>query len=324
MTWHPAADHSTPEAIVVEQNRRVIGLSGWIVDAAIEAVSTGRFLQVLTPARTLITYPLELFIGQSGSSWVVRDDTGFRDGFTGVPMIWTGARFVPAPDRSAPPVDPVKPGKGTVEVHVATLHREADPQNIGSTADAVVHALTGSAPLGWGTAEPATQPWSTREITAHCRGRAPLPTHLVIVGNGALGTLTVERVDTGVLERLQVTGPPAGTVSQGAVDGLITDLAATARTVLVAVHPRRTGGLRSAAPCPPSLPYGILIGSDVVREQGAEHARAAPAVDIRLVGPPGRPACWCRLSGGGQAPYELLTEILHHFGLPRPADQRAP
>ncbi|MEU4767755.1 DUF6177 family protein [Actinosynnema sp. NPDC023794] len=321
VNWHPAADRSTAEALVVEQDRRVVGLSGWLADAAVETVTGGRFLQVLTPSRSHVTYPLELMFGQGGSHWVVRDGNGFRDGFTGAPMAWTGARFAQVPDSPVPAVEPVSAGHGGIEVHVVTRYPADGALELGGAADAVMRSLTGNGPRGWGVAEPATQPWSPREITAHCRDRAPSPTSLVVVGDGALGVLRVERVDSGVLERLQVSGPASGTVSRDGIDDLVDRLAPTARTALVAVHPRRVNGLRPAAPSPPALPYGILVGHEAVGERGAEHARDAPAVAVRLTGSPERPACWCLLSGGRQAPYEVLTAVLHHFGLPEPVDR---
>ncbi|MGH4014312.1 MAG: DUF6177 family protein [Pseudonocardiaceae bacterium] len=110
-------------------------------------------------------------------------------------------------------------------------------------------------PAGWGLAEPVTQPWSPREITAHCRERAPTPTQVVVVGPGLVGQLHVERVDTGVLERIRFSGPRAGTVGQDVIDALAAEVAGTA-------------------------------------------------------------ACWCRLDDAQRAPYELLTAVLAHFGLP--------
>ena len=50
--------------------------------------------------------------------------------------------------------------------------------------------VTGAAPLGWGTAEPANQPWSAREVTEFCRERAPQPTALVVVASGGIFAYT--------------------------------------------------------------------------------------------------------------------------------------
>jgi hypothetical protein len=56
----------------------------------------------------------------------------------------------------------------------------------------------------------------------------------------------------------------------------------------------------------------------VVAERGIAHARATPAAQVSLLGPGTRQACWCRLDGRRRAPYELLTAVLQHFGLPDP------
>ncbi|MCE6996887.1 DUF6177 family protein [Saccharothrix sp. S26] len=313
VTWHPAADRLTPEALVVEQDRRVVGLSGWLADAAVTAVGSGRLLQVLTPSYSRITYPLEVMFGAGRSQWVVRDGTGFRDGFTGVPMHWNGNRFAPTegalPEITLPPA-----GSGGIEVLAVASHPAAATLELGTVADHVFRALTGDQPTGWGVSEPATHPWSRREVTAHCRERSPRPTRVVVVGDDAVGVLEVERVDTGVLERVKVSGPASGRVGQDAVEAMVDALAPTARTVVVSVHPTRVAGARPSTPTPPALPYGILIGAEAVTDP--ELARSAPAPSARLAGRPDRPSCWVRLSGGPRAPYETLTAVLRHFGLP--------
>ena len=47
LSGHPAADRVTPEALVVEQSRSVVGLSTWLADAAVVARASRRLLQVL-------------------------------------------------------------------------------------------------------------------------------------------------------------------------------------------------------------------------------------------------------------------------------------
>lgn len=323
---HPAADRVTGIAMVVEQSRQVVGVSTWLADAAVTATTSGRLLQVLTPPDTRITYPLELMFGDGGGQWVVRGEPGgpaARDGFTGVPLAWDGERFaavdgpIPAPDTTR------DPATGSLEVQITTIHPATSELQLGATAEAVSRALTGQAPTGWGTAEPATQPWSARELTALCRERAPEPTALVVVGGrpgaGMVGRLRVSRVSTGVLEELRVAGPVATAVAQEAIDELVEDVAATARSMVVAVHPIRSEGLRPSVPSPPALPYGMLIGPSVVTQRGVDHARKAPAAAVRVLGRRSDlPACWCRLSGGPAAPFEQLDAVLRHFEVLEP------
>ena len=304
----------TPAALVVEQNRAVVALSGWLVDAARVAAHSGRLLQILTLADSALTYPLELLLDEGGGQWVRRDGRGFRDGFTGAPMGWTGERFAPV-EGPVPPVAATALAEGGIGLQVTTLHPSTAELEVGAAPGAAFRALTGSTPAGWGVGEPATQPWSPREVTAACRERAPDPTALVVVGGEpgrrAVGRLRVSRVDTGVLEELRLSGPAASTVAQAALDDLaaaMVGLTPAPRSMVVTVHPTRVGGLRPPWPSPPALPYAVLLGPAEVARRGAEHARSAPAGQVRLIGG----ACWCRLVG--DAPYEQFAAVLEHFG----------
>ncbi|CAL99929.1 DUF6177 family protein [Saccharopolyspora erythraea] len=318
LTGHPAADRETAEAIVVEQDRRVVPLSSWLADAAVTAAAGGRVLQVLTPARSRITYPLELLITDGHAQWVVRDGVErFRDGITGEPLRWNGARFTAAEGPAAPPV-PTR--SGSLEVQITTLHAADNALQLGLSTEAAMRALVGAAPAGWGVVEPASEPWSPRELTRHCHDRSPEPTNVVVVGGegepAAVGSLEVTRVDTGVRERLRLAGPASTAVGQDAIEDLAAAVAGKARSMLVASHPGRLDGLRWHTPTMPALPYGILVGHQVVQQRGVEHAQSAPAARVRILGLDRGRACWCRLDGGQKAPYELLTDVLRHFGLP--------
>lgn len=321
VTAHPAADRSTPEVLLVEQARAVVGLSSWLADAALTASATQRLLQVLTPADSRISYPLELLFGDGGGQWVVRDGDGHRDGFLGLPVAWNGARFAPV---DGPAVDPGDgdPAAGSLEVQLTTLHPATTGLRLGAGAAAAVHALTGADPLGWGTSEPATQPWSVAQLTDLCRDRAPEPTALVVVGGDpgrrAVGRIRVSRVPAGVLEEVRLAGPAARAVAQDAIDELVENVAAGARSMIVSVHPTRSDGTRPARPSPPATPYGMLIGPEVVTACGVDHAQRAPAASVRVLGRrSGEPACWVRFAGGGSTPgaYAQLAGVLRHFDL---------
>lgn len=244
VTGHPAA--ATPEAFVVEQFRTVVPASSWLVDAARTAIDSKRMFQLVTAEHSRITYPLELLLGEIQGEWVVRDDQErYRDGIRGFPVTWNGTRF--APDRDVTPSSPVHPtpGSGDLEVQIATLHPVAEPLQFGTSTEAAMLALTGSGPTGWGVAEPVTEPWSARDVTAFCRERAPEPTGLVVVGPGVVGQLQVSTVDTVVIEEIKLSGPAAGTVRQETIEALAAEAAGTARLMVVAAHPGRLGGLRS-------------------------------------------------------------------------------
>ncbi len=223
---------------------------------------------MLTPAHTTLTLPLEQMLLDVRGAWVRRDGEGFVDGLTGAPMRWTGERFEP----SGPPPEPTAGGHGGVEVQVVTTHRGTD--GFGRAAEVVVTQLTGSGPRGWGVAEPVTQPWSEREIVRHCVERAPDPTSLVVVGSGAVGTLRADPHVDGVRERVHVGGPAADRVGAAAVEELADLLAPTVRTMIVSIRPGLVDGVRSPGPHPPAIPWGLLLGEEVVAEQGIEHGRA--------------------------------------------------
>jgi hypothetical protein len=293
-----------------------------MVDAALVATRGGRLLQIVTPADSRLTYPLELMLGEGGSQWIVRSGAGFREGFTGAPMGWTGSRFSPVDGPIPEPDHTRDPGLGSMEVQISTVHPAAAGLELGTSTVASTHAMTGTEPAGWGAAEPVTEPWSARDVTAFCRDRAPDPTSLVVVAGGrgsqVVGRLHVRRVTAGVLEEVRLAGPAASAVGQGAIEQLAADLAGTARSMIVSVHPIRADGTRPAEPSPPSVPFGMLVGHAVVAERGAEYACFAPASSVRMLrGRKGMPACWCRFDGGPDEPYLQLAAVLRHFGLTR-------
>ena len=316
VTWHPAADRATIEALIAEQDRSVVPLTGWLADAAAEAVATERTLQVLTPAYSRITFPLELMLRDSGCQWIVREGPEqFRDGLTGVRMRWNGARFTTERSAVPPDVDIPQAGSGDLEVQITTLHAASSSLQLGAGTEAAVRAVTGSDPTGWGTSEPVTHPWSPREITRYCRDRAPTSTQVVVTGNGVLGQLLVERTESSVREQVRLSGPRAGVVDASVIESLAAKAAESARSMIVAAHPGRFDGLRTGQFTMPALPYGILIGRSVVAERGIAHAEQVPVTRYKLLGDGALLACWCRLDAGPGRPYELLTAVMEHFGV---------
>jgi hypothetical protein len=313
----PVTDTITAKAVVLYQNRAVVGLAPWIAQAAIDAVRDGLMLQIVTPADALLTYPLEVMLTQARGQWVVSTGNDHRDGLTGLPMRWDGHRFAAVPSSGGH--RPVAAAwTGGLELQIVTLHPATEALDLGASTEAAVRALTGGAgPAGWGVAEPATEPWSRRDVTSFCRDRAPTPTSLTIVGGdpwrAVLGVLTLERMATGVREQVRLAGPPLSSVGAETVEALAEQLAGAARSVVVAVHPGRAGGLRSSTPSLPALPWGILVGH---QENPIE---SEPEVVMgRAFGRGARRAWWYRLDGGPGAPYETLTAVLRRYGLPEP------
>ncbi|MPZ64126.1 MAG: hypothetical protein GEU83_00895 [Pseudonocardiaceae bacterium] len=312
VTWHPSADRATIEALVAEQDRRLVPLTTWLADAGVEAVGSSRTLQVLTPAYSRITYPLELMLRDSGARWVVREGRErFRDGLTGVRMYWTGTRFAPDLDAPVPDVGALRPGSGDLELQVTTVHPPSSSLQLGGVAEVAMRKLSDSDPTGWGISEPVAHPWSPRELTAFCRDRAPASSQVLVLGNGVLGQIHVERTKSGVQERVRLTGPPAGVVDAAVIESLAEALAGSARSVLVAASPGRLDGTRSAEVTMPALPYAVLVGRSVVAQRGVAHAEQVPISRYRILDG----ACWCHLDTGPERPYELLTAVCSHFGI---------
>ncbi|GGM10437.1 DUF6177 family protein [Micromonospora yangpuensis] len=311
-------DTITDRAVVLHQDRPVVGLAPWLAEAAVDAVRDGLLLQVVTPADGFVTYPLEMMLTQARGQWVVRGGDHYRDGLTGLPLRWDGRRFSPA-DGSRPtgPPPAADPWTGGLEIQIVTLHPATEALELGASTEVAVRALTGDAPAGWGVAEPVSEGWSRRDLTSFCRTRAPAPTSLTIVGgergSAVLGVLTIERVDTGVREQLRLAGPPLPAVGEAAVEALAGTLAGTARSVIVAVHPGRTNGLRSSRPSLPALPWGILVG-----QRGNAPHSVPEVVPGRAMGRGARRAWWYRLDRGPGAPYETLTAVLRGYGLDEP------
>ena len=55
----PVNDEITAKAVVLHQNRAVVGLSPWLAEAAVDAVRDSLQLQIVTPADALVT---QLFV----------------------------------------------------------------------------------------------------------------------------------------------------------------------------------------------------------------------------------------------------------------------
>ncbi|WP_433341367.1 DUF6177 family protein [Streptomyces sp. CA-253872] len=220
----PAVDVLTPRALVVMQDRPVVPLSTWLADALRHAADGDRALQLVTPPASRLTLPLRTALRGLPHRWVVRDERqGLYDGLSGVRLRWSGGIFGPDLDErgAATLVEPFRePVAGAVRqlvLQARTRHRPDAELLLGGALEAVFRRLTGAAPQGWGTAEPAGNPWSRRQLTELARARAPRPTLLTVVGAGALATVRVLRTREGVEE--DVTVVVGDTTAAGAGDG---------------------------------------------------------------------------------------------------------
>jgi hypothetical protein len=329
---YPAVDVLTDAAAVVLQERRIVPLSRWLADAIAAATADSKLVQVVTPATSRLTTPLETTLLAVGGRWVVRTAAGgYYDGLRGEPLHWSGSAFQPIGAVASPEfAPPAGVSGGTIRLQLVVLHPATAPTELGAVVADCFDALTGRPPAGWGVAEPASEHWNQRQLTDHCRRRAPEPSALVVVGGGdspAVGTLTVSRRPAGVVERLSLAVGCHDVPDYDQLDRLAEHLASlptpTVRTLLAGLSPGRADCTIEPRYTGQSVPYGLLIGPEGVAERGPDHARAAPAPHVLLCGPAHRPSCWCRLPGAppspadpaGNDPTETLHRVATHFGL---------
>jgi hypothetical protein len=337
---HPAVDVVTGRVAVVLQERPLVPLSAWLADAARHCAGSGRGLQVVTPPGSRLTTPLRFALDGPDTRWVVRDGAGAcHDGLTGRRLHWDGGAFVPTP--AGPGGGPVlAPGFADRDataarrlvLDVRLRHPATATARLGGALEALCVTLTGEPPRGWGTAEPATEPWDRDGLTAFARRRAPAPTLLVAVGGDgrpAVGTVRVSRAASGVDEAVTLVVGGAGEAPLAALTRAAEALAAAQPLVSllaqVSPGPADTTWEPRLAGLP--VPTGMAVGADEVARLGLAHALAAPVPVAHRLGPAARPAVWFHL-GDGTTPagWERLTALMAHLGgapPPRPAPPAA-
>ncbi|UED88669.1 DUF6177 family protein [Streptomyces profundus] len=240
----PAVHEVTRLTASVTQDRPVVGVSDWLLNAldAVEASVPRRTLYLLTPPGTRLTLPLYEMLAGHALRWLIPDGDHFYDGRSGLLLSWQGRpgdtshqddrdyRKVAGRDgrplsaevwraSAKPYFGAVGPGASgelafaatpqrRLSLRIRTRHTPSAALRLGATAEAAWTALTGRPPAGWGTGEPVGDLWSIEELTALARERAPEPSRLVIVGHQdqpAIATLRITRDRLGVEQDLSVT-----------------------------------------------------------------------------------------------------------------------
>jgi Family of unknown function (DUF6177) len=325
---HPAVDIATATAAVVLQDRVVVGLDPWLLDAAVSCRRESVQLQLVTPASSRLTAPLAAFLSEHSGRWVVRsEESRWYDGASGQLLDWDGNAFVPIGDQIANEfVEGYSPTRGSLVLDVTVSHAASTTLMLGRIVEDCCAELTLGPPAGWGVAEPATQLWDRGALTALCRGRAPRPTALVVIGGQpdalALGTLVVSRTASRVVERLRLSVGNR-TVDAARFEALAERLAhlpAPPRTMLTGLQPGRSDGTVEPRLTGPVVPYGFLAGPDVVTQVGADRIVATPAARVELIGPKNGPSCWIRVLGesADADPATMLASTLAYLGMPGP------
>ncbi|MDX2761406.1 DUF6177 family protein [Streptomyces europaeiscabiei] len=326
----PAVDVVTEHAAVVLVDRPVVALTSWLAEIMRTAVASRRSLQIVTPPGVRLTTAARTTLARVPNRWVVQDpECGYYDGLSGAVLRWQDGAFSPAfaqDGTAAVAAAFTRPASGTASspadgpairpadeapgrqliVALRTVHRADEGLLLGGALEAAWEALTGTAPAGWGTAEPVNLPWSPRQLTDLARERMPEPSQLVVVGTPdrpAMATVRVTRTTKGVEEDVVLTvGYAAGEdVPLDRIEPLADTLVREhgLRTLLTSVRVARADLTTAPRLEGPPIPYAFTLGPDDVHTIGLDHARRPP-VEVRAVhlGPTARPALHYPLGDG--------------------------
>ncbi|WEV26361.1 DUF6177 family protein [Streptomyces sp. 71268] len=363
----PAVDVLSDRAAVVIQDRPLVAMTSWLAEALRAAADSDRGFQLVTPASARLTLATRAALAGAPNRWVVGDGaSGYYDGLSGTELRWSDGAFVPAgatasaftaggagaAGGAAPAAGPGDAAKGgsARERQFALSIRTRKPAEaellLGGALEAAWRHLLGGPPSGWGTAEPAGQPWSRAELTDFVRDRSPAPTWTVAVGDPdrpAVATLRTELTTGGVEEELTLTlgyrvpgeGAAARTASEPAEEAdefapaRFADLAAllAAEHGLVSMLVQRRAA-RADLTVPPWLEgaptvLGFAVGREDVRAAGLTRARRPP-LPIRPIqlGPLDRAAFYYPFAetepGAGWGALEDLVTHLREAASPTP------
>ncbi|MFF1648212.1 DUF6177 family protein [Streptomyces sp. NPDC058240] len=313
----PAVDALTDKVAVIIQDRPVIAMTAWLSDAFRAAANAELGLQIVTSPGAVLSPAVRNSLSGWPSRWVVQDEKdGYYDGLSGAVLRWQNGMFATVESADATPEDPRTPvaasyqevantGEHQLAISFRTVHPADDRLVLGGALESVWQELTGQAPAGWGTAEPANLPWSLRRLTDVAFDRAPAPTWLVVVGGPdrpGLATVRISRTKAGVEEDVTLAfgyGPgeelPLDALPRMAevlatrhhLQSMLVQLRKARRDL--AVPPRFEG---------PGVPLAFVLGAEEVREMPGDRARRTPLSEPPVqLGPRSRPALYYPLPG---------------------------
>lgn len=185
-----AGDALTAKALVVVQDRPIVAYVSWLASGLRECAESGRALQIVTPAESRLSLPMRTVLTGQRARWVVRpggsDAGGYYDGLSGAPLQWDGTSFVQVPGGTDyAPGFLARPTTAIGSQLTITLRIRYGPNDqFGGAVEKLCVALHGALPAGWGTFEPATQPWNREELTQLCQRRQSA-TWLTYVGSSS-------------------------------------------------------------------------------------------------------------------------------------------
>ncbi|WP_327168451.1 DUF6177 family protein [Streptomyces subrutilus] len=336
----PAVDVLTDKVAVVITDRPAVAMTAWLSDAFRAAAASGRGLQIVSPAGSTLTPAVRDALPGWPSRWVVQDERdGYYDGRTGAVLRWQEGMFstVVHPEATADdPRTPVAaafrevaperfrgPGERQLAVSFRTLHPADDRLVLGGALETVWRELTGAAPAGWSTAEPANLPWSPARLTDVAHARSPEPSWFVVVGSPerpGLAGVRVTRTKAGVEEDVTLAFG-YGADEEPPVDALprLAEVLATRhplRSMLVQLRKARRDLAVPARFEGPGVPLAFVLGSEEVRAMPGDRARRTPlSVGPVTLGPKIRPALYYPFPGdpsdlSGWSDFERLVRHL--------------
>jgi hypothetical protein len=336
MSW-PLVDRVSDRVLLVTQERPLVGLHRGLVDAFAAAARAGRGLQLVTPPGTRLTVPLRLALDGDGR-WVVRaggHDGGAYDGVSGAVLACRDGAFVPAghgpgdatggPRVAPAPAASAAPAARQLWLSVSLLH-ERPPAAFGLAAEAVLGALAGAPPAGWGIAEPVSEFWRPATLSRLVARRLPRPTTVTIVGapgRPAVGTIEAAATPAGVAESLTLAIGLPGAAAVPPTPDVAALAGALARehpllTLLAVVRAGREDLTVPPLGDGPAAPLGLAVAGAALGGAGLDGALALPGA-ARLDAP-GRPAVWYDLAAGPAEPWAALDLVAAHLSAapPRP------
>lgn len=323
LDYSPGVDLITEDVAVMMQDRPVVGLSAWLLDAAAAAQREGRGIQVVTPAGVRLSYPARTrLFSASNALWVVKSPSGDEvyDGLTGLKLEWNGRKFAPLGRREV--ADAWTTGvddldvRANLQILARVRYPSLDSTLVGRATELLFTELTGAPPAGWGTEEPVNRLWNAdarAALTAYCHRRSPRPSLLTVVGAHAKGvrpataSAVINSRPAGVEETVMLAmaqpglEPPDPQVIRDAIARL------AAEVELVAVLVTAAG----AAPDTTSYPRFTGFPGPIGLALGPQEAPIDQPVTPVPIGPASRPAAWYPIGDGTRVPdWERLGVLL--------------
>ncbi|GGQ71325.1 DUF6177 family protein [Couchioplanes azureus] len=319
---HPAVDFLTDRVAVVMQDRPVVALSSWLADVIRICADNGKGLQLVTPVTSRLTTALYAALDGPDTRWVVHTPDGHHDGMSGRPLGWNGAAFVPSdppglsPHFTNGPAAPAWHLTLTMQIR----HPASERLVLGGALDDLFVLLTGRPPAGWGTAEPATQPWDRTALTGLCRERAPRRTWLCAVGDSApaLATMVVSRPAESVLETIRCTLVYAEPLEADALTEAARSLSAgyDIRQALVQQAPGQADTTHASHWTGLSTPLALLAGPEAIAGRSPDDLRSIGGLDAARLD---SGAYWYALHSYGEDPaqgWNRLEQVVAHLSIP--------